>query len=54
MKKNTIIDNTIHLFALAQDPGNVAGCFEQGTLNMYATVPDPDLNMPTIIRMNPV
>lgn len=38
---------------MAQDPDNVKGCFEQGTLKTYVTVPPVTLNRPSIVRLCP-
>ncbi|KAF6231012.1 hypothetical protein HO173_010712 [Letharia columbiana] len=52
-KKNTYIDNDSLDVVMAQDPDNVKGCFEQGTLKTYVTVPPVTLNRPSIVRLCP-
>ena len=52
-KKNTYIDNESLDVVMAQDPDNVRGCFDQGTLKTYVTVPPAVLNRPSIVRLCP-
>ncbi|KAF6221978.1 hypothetical protein HO133_001946 [Letharia lupina] len=52
-KKNTYIDNESLEVSLVQDPDIVRGCFDQGTLKTYVTLPPVALNMPSIVRLCP-